>query len=114
MTIIAIVVAIVIEVDTEDRAPGAAGGKLRDLAGRRIGVAGWSEEEGSELGVRQPGHVLRTLEWRRSGSLGQGRGGAQARGVVLRWGRDRHPLDRIGRSWRVQLELRSGQDVGLG
>src|SRR5262245_52001418 len=112
MTIIAIVVAIVLaEVDTEDGAPGAASGELWDLAGRRIGVAGGSEEEGTELGVRQPSQILRTLERRGAGSFGQSRGGAQAHRVVLGWGRYRHPFDRIGRSWRMELELRNGQDV---
>src|SRR5215468_5113965 len=114
MTIITIIVAIVIEVDTEDRAPGAASGEVWNLAGRRIGVASGREEEGPELGVRQPSHILRTLERCGPGSFGQRRGRAQAGGVVLRWGRDRHPFDRVGRSWRMELELRSGQNVALG
>src|SRR5262249_29137651 len=100
--------------DSEDGAPRAANGEVSDTAGRVIGVASWSEEEGTELGVRQPGHILRTLERCGPGRLGPGRGGAQSHRVVLWWGRYRHPFDRVGRSGRMELELRIGQDVALG
>jgi hypothetical protein len=110
VAIIVTAVVVVTKIDAEDRAPGAARGELRNLAGRRVGVPGRSEEEGAELRVGQPSHVFRPLERRGTRRLGC-RGCDEGRCIACLRLVDGNPFDRPARSRRVQLQLRRRNDV---